>query len=194
MAWRLARSLEVLRAEVDVAFPQRSKISDGTIGDAAHSARTSDHNPDGDGVVCAWDCTKDDALNVTQLVVDHILATKPRQVKYLIWEGHIYSGEGQAHPAWQPRRYTGSNGHYRHVHISVRQQFKDDPSSWGFTGEAPTPPPAQEDDMFTDEDRAMLKALHDDYAVKGKGVRQVIVEIKAAAERLAKKFGVHAGG
>ena len=30
--------------------------------------------------------------------------------------------------------------------------------------------------MFTDEDRAKLNKLYEDYAVKGKGVRQVIAE------------------
>ena len=59
MAWRLARSLETLRAQINALSPNRSKASDGTIGDAAHSARTSDHNPDGGGVVRALDLTHD---------------------------------------------------------------------------------------------------------------------------------------
>jgi len=42
MSWRLARSLEPLRNEVNAAAPNRSKASDGTIGDTAHSSRASD--------------------------------------------------------------------------------------------------------------------------------------------------------
>lgn len=48
-----------------------------------------------------------------------------------------------------------------------------------------TPPPAPEDDMFTDEDRKKLDALYADYAVKGKGVRQTIAEIARRTKDIA---------
>src|SRR5215472_9581086 len=61
--WRVAKSLARLRTQINDAFPQRSKSSDGTIGDAAHASRSSDHNPwivdDGIGVVSAFDVTHD---------------------------------------------------------------------------------------------------------------------------------------
>lgn len=46
MAWRLAGSLVTFRDQLNAAFPNRSKISDGFIGDAAHQAQgsASDHN------------------------------------------------------------------------------------------------------------------------------------------------------
>ena len=59
MAWRLAKSLDRLRKQVNEVVPLRSKTDDGTIGDEAHSARESDHNPDDDGVVKAMDLTHD---------------------------------------------------------------------------------------------------------------------------------------
>jgi len=59
MAWRLARGLEKLRSEVNEAWPKRSKASDGTIGDARHSAQKSDHNPDASCVVRALEITDD---------------------------------------------------------------------------------------------------------------------------------------
>jgi len=47
--WRVAGSLEKLLAQLNEAFPKRSKVSDGSIGDVNHSARASDHNPDENG-------------------------------------------------------------------------------------------------------------------------------------------------
>ena len=68
MSYRIAKSLGLLAATVNAAAPNRSKASDGWIGDASHAARKSDHNPnrtpgDGipDGVVCALDITHDPA-------------------------------------------------------------------------------------------------------------------------------------
>ena len=63
--WRVAKSLEHLRTQVNNAFPNRSKASDGTIGDISHQGRESDHNPwvvdAGIGVVTALDVTHDPA-------------------------------------------------------------------------------------------------------------------------------------
>ncbi len=64
MNWRLAKSLETLRSQVNAVHPNRSKESDGSIGNAEHSARESDHNPNSAGVVCAIDITPDPAGGV----------------------------------------------------------------------------------------------------------------------------------
>ena len=59
MSWRLARSLAVLRSQINDLSPNRSKISDGTIGNQEHASRVSDHNPNAAGVVTAMDITHD---------------------------------------------------------------------------------------------------------------------------------------
>lgn len=58
---RLANSLTRLRDQVNAAFPNRNKASDGWIGDASHAASASDHNPNSQGVVSALDLTNDPA-------------------------------------------------------------------------------------------------------------------------------------
>ena len=52
-SWRLARSLDTLRAQVNKAHPKRDKASDGTIGDSRHAATVSEHNPHPAAVVRA---------------------------------------------------------------------------------------------------------------------------------------------
>jgi Rad3-related DNA helicase len=117
MSWRLARSLDVLRAEVNAAAPSRSKRSDGTIGDAAHRATWSDHNPNASGVVCALDLTHDPAGGADMNVIaDHIRKRGHPALKYLIWSRRIYS-VARAGEGWRP--YGGSNPHTSHLHVSV---------------------------------------------------------------------------
>jgi hypothetical protein len=122
MAWRVAKSLETLRMQVNAKWPGRSRASDGTIGDAAHADGVSDHNPDENGVVKALDLTHDplhgpDARKLAEALV----ASKDARIKYIISNGEIVSGMGQDHPAWVWRRYTKSNPHRKHVHVSVRK-------------------------------------------------------------------------
>lgn len=111
MTYYLAPSLVQLRNEVNSRWPKRSKISDGWIGDAAHNARKSDHNPDysSGGVVRALDITKA-GINVS-LLLKH--TTNDARVAYVIYNHRIY----QHSTGWQP--YNGPNPHTQHVHVSI---------------------------------------------------------------------------
>jgi hypothetical protein len=113
MAWTLAPALVKLRAQVNAALPKRSKASDGAIGDAAHAARTSDHNPNAAHVVCAWDCTATPKEKVWESLANDI--AKDKRVNYVIYNHRIKSQGG----GWRP--YTGSSAHTEHIHVSVRQ-------------------------------------------------------------------------
>jgi len=46
MTPKLCKAGQQLRLQVDDSYPDRDRTSDGWIGDARHSARPSDHNPD----------------------------------------------------------------------------------------------------------------------------------------------------
>lgn len=154
-AWRLAPALETLRKQVNDANPNRSKVSDGTIGDTAHSARASDHNPNSAGIVCAWDVTHDlvddpklqgDVFDAWKFA-DIILKNQDPRLGYVISNGRIGSGPGGPQPGvW--RKYTGKNAHAHHTHVSVRQnaQAWNDTRPWQLdlpVGAVPSPKPPE---------------------------------------------------
>jgi hypothetical protein len=126
--WRTAQCLLKLRAQVNQLAPHRNTASDGTIGDAAHQTRTSDHNPwvrdGGVGVVTALDITHDPAHACDAGKIAEALRTsQDSRIKYIIWNRQIASAAPKnGRPAWAWRPYTGENPHTRHVHVSVQPQ------------------------------------------------------------------------
>ena len=126
--WRVAKSLLTLRDQVNRKAPSRNKANDGTIGDAAHASRTSDHNPwvtdGGVGVVTAMDITHDPAHGCDAgALAEAIRSSQDARVKYVIWNRRIANPlpiGGQPPWAWRP--YTGANPHNHHVHVSVKSE------------------------------------------------------------------------
>lgn len=117
MTWRVAGSLLKLREEVNAMYPNRSKSDDGTIGDERHQASQSDHNPDAHGVVRAMDLTHDPKHGFNSYDFAEMLRLrKDPRIKYVISNGKIWSSSVAPY-SW--RKYTGSNKHDKHVHISV---------------------------------------------------------------------------
>lgn len=153
--WRLAPSLVVLMNETDARAPKRSTASDGSIGDAAHASRDSDHNPKSPrppGYVDAVDITDDDANGCdVGLLAAHLVATRDPRVKYLIHKGTIWkSYPNRGFPAWAPQVYTGPNPHARHLHISINAGARTMVRPWWPSlrppAHLPKPPTVQEDD------------------------------------------------
>jgi Putative peptidoglycan binding domain len=139
MAWRLAKSLIVLRNQVNGLAPERSKSDDGTIGDAAHAATSSDHNPNSAGVVCAIDFTHDPSGGFDSYKFAEMLRqTRDSRIQYVISNGRIWNATVSPY-LW--RAYTGANKHDRHVHISVKQNaaIYDKETQWSLSGPAPAP-------------------------------------------------------
>ena len=126
--WRVASGLLKLREQVNQAAPQRRKGSDGTIGDAAHCSRKSDHNPwvrDGNiGVVTAMDITHDPTRGCdADAIAEAIRAARDPRVKYIIWNKRIANSSPiGASAAWAWRPYSGANDHTKHVHVSVKPE------------------------------------------------------------------------
>lgn len=142
---RIAKSLATLRAQIDAAHPGRAKFNDGWIGDTAHQARKSDHNPNGAGVVQAVDLSHDPAHGFDSYAFADMLRQKrdPR-IKYVISNSRIFSSA--VHP-WEWRPYSGADSHSHHVHVSASDSaaLYDDDHAWDIapdgTAPAVVPPP-----------------------------------------------------
>ena len=138
--WKLAASLERLRAQINALAPQRMKASDGTIGDAAHAHTRSDHNPydytpripnDLD-VVNAMDITHDPAGGVDcHILAQSLVDSRDGRIQYIIWNRRIVNREVSP---WVWRPYNGANPHDKHIHISVdeKPELYDDDDDWSF--------------------------------------------------------------
>jgi len=190
MAYFLSPALAQLRAEINTLWPHRDRASDGWIGDAAHNARSSDHNPDyaAGGIVRAIDVDKDGIP--ADSVVEQI--RRDPRVAYVIWDASIWENPN-AYPGrgyW--RGYTGANPHRQHFHVSVRRgsTWDQDRRPWGLTssisnvgpiggGALPAVPdiadprpidPIEEDPMSAAESVAALNTL--------------ITEVKALARKI----------
>lgn len=120
---KLCKAGQQLRLQVDDSFPDRDRTSDGWIGDARHAARTSDHNPDANGVVRAVDIDRDlsgkTKPDLMPDLADQIrLCAKSKadggRISYIIFNSRIASS--QKNWAWRP--YAGVNSHQHHCHIS----------------------------------------------------------------------------
>lgn len=141
MEWRLAKALEKLRSQVNAKYPGRKKDWDGSIGDAAHASRTSDHNPwiadpPGPHVVSAIDITHDPANGFDSYAFAEMLRiNRDSRIKYIISNRRICAGHDGPSP-WVWRKYNGQNPHDHHVHISVLSDKVDydDADDWNLTG------------------------------------------------------------
>ena len=137
--WRVAKSLLALREQINALAPDRDRESDGAIGDEIHRTRNSDHNPwveEGNmGVVTAIDVTHAPSTGCdANAVAESIRAAKDSRIKYIIWNRQIassYATDGVA--AWTWRRYSGTNPHTHHIHISVKpdKSSYDLAAAWG---------------------------------------------------------------
>ena len=138
MAWRVARSLEVLAAEVHAISP---KTTIYFIGDAAHQARPSDHNPNPAGVVCAEDIME--GHTDLAALAEQIRTSSHPDLAYLIYDRRIANRK----TGFRWTNYAGTDPHTNHIHVSVgvgtdgnRVPPYDDLKPWGIAeGEDMTP-------------------------------------------------------
>lgn len=126
-----------LRNQINARWPNRDKRSDGWIGDSAHQARPSDHNPDSNGWVHAIDIDhdflghgrgKDQAEMFANQLIKLAREGKDRgRLKYVVYNNRIASGT-HSNQYWTWRK--GNWGHTQHIHVSFTSKAQNDGSEF----------------------------------------------------------------
>lgn len=134
MAWVKISASDSLFAELNRAFPNRDKASDGTIGNNEHSREPSDHNPDETGRVesesdsdninevhaadvdtdlrqAGWNMEK-----VVRVILARCRSGQEKRVRYIIYNRRIW----QRATGWVTTTYGGGDPHDTHMHMSFR--------------------------------------------------------------------------
>jgi hypothetical protein len=115
-------AIAVLRQATAIA-PLRMKASDGLLPSQAHIHQNpnSDHNTG-----LAVDLTHDPKHGIDCVDIFEKLKEDAR-VEYLIFKGKIWS---KTRAKEGNRKYTGSNQHNKHLHISIKPELSKDTSPW----------------------------------------------------------------
>lgn len=120
-----------LREQIDDSYGQRSRNSDGWIGDAKHSASKSDHNPAlPNNVVRAIDIDsnlsshKSESIYLADQIRLYAKSEKANRISYVIHNKKIASRILN----WKWRKYSGSNPHTSHIHVSFTPKGDKDGS------------------------------------------------------------------
>lgn len=166
-----ALACRALLNQANVRWPKRSKASDGILPSRAHTTQnpTSDHEK-GE----AADITHDPVNGPDMRVEAERLRVRcknrdERRVKYLIFNRQIASADLN----WAWRRYSGSNPHTTHLHVSIVASARDDDGTWW-----PTNGASEEDDMALSDDdikkvaAAVYEAVHKDFVAVIRGADQ----------------------
>ena len=121
-----------LRNQIDDCYAQRDRSSDGWIGDSKHTGTKSHHNPDlaNNSVVRALDIDSDlsshksESIYLADQIRKYAKREKAKRIAYVIHNGKIAS------PilGWKWRKYTGSNPHKSHIHVSFTPKGDNDGS------------------------------------------------------------------
>lgn len=132
-AWRLNKFLTTYREAVNQKYPRRTKLSDGTIGNQAHAVTASEHNPDADGSVDAWDLdvnlfgsstptgTSTEIIEMTKVLVEF---QRQPQAQLWIFRRQIANRDIDN---WRVRPYPGPSPHDHHAHLQSRSSMENRP-------------------------------------------------------------------
>jgi hypothetical protein len=130
----LCEAGQTLRDQINGAFRDRDKRSDGWIADQRHLAGgVSDHIANADGIVRAVDIDRDlhgvRKPDLMPYLADQLrLLAKSKKdggrIAYIIFNGFIASPK----KSWAFRKYLGPNQHTTHMHVSFTSKGDKDGS------------------------------------------------------------------
>lgn len=178
MAWTLIACLDQLFTEFNRIAPSRDKASDGKVGDSAHAASSSDHNPDETGTVPIHDADStnevhaidvDNNLNepgltmeaAVQFILSRCRSGAESRLRYIIYNRRIWS----ASSGWVQKTYTGASPHTEHAHFSASYDSSKEASraSWHLE-DIPVALTATDKTWIKDTVVASIEAQRDDIA------------------------------
>jgi hypothetical protein len=154
---KLVEAGVTLRDQINKRWPKRDRRSDGWLGDSAHQARKSDHNPDAWGWVYALDIDHNmgpagparqgaEAQKLADQLIQLAREGKDMgRLKYVVYNNKIASGTYKnQYWTWRPGNY----GHTQHIHISFNSVAKNNGQQFNLPifkekNEAPKPTPAK---------------------------------------------------
>jgi hypothetical protein len=132
-------ALTAWREGINLRFPSRGTGSDGGYADAAHGS-TSQHQPDADGTVDAFDNDVNylGSGTPTGTALERRIAEALKldfqadvHGRGLLWIHRQKIANAEIR-FWTPRAYSGSNKHDQHIHFQSRQSKERDGRPWRF--------------------------------------------------------------
>lgn len=130
VAWKRSAAAVTLMAQLNARFPKRDTSSDGSIGDAAHRTRQSDHNPNVRGFVLAQDIDEDfgragDARKFADQLAAYAASGKPGadRIKNIVYEDQVASG---TYRKWFWIFRGSGYEHRHHIHVSFTEKAEKD--------------------------------------------------------------------
>jgi hypothetical protein len=136
MSWGgLNPALTAWRNGVNLRFPRRGTASDGGYADSAHSS-SSEHTPDADGTVDAFDMDVNLLSSGTQTgsaaerrIIEALKLDFQDDPRAQLWISYRKISNRDIGP-WRVRDYTGPSPHDHHVHWQSRQSLERDGRPW----------------------------------------------------------------
>lgn len=136
MSWGgLNKALTAWRNAINLRFPSRGTGSDGGYADAVHGS-TSQHQPDSDGTVDAFDMDANLLASgieagspLERRLIETLKLDFERDPRSQLWIHQREIANADVDD-WREREYTGESPHDKHAHWQSRQSREDDGSPW----------------------------------------------------------------
>lgn len=129
-------ALTAWRTAINALFPGRSVTSDGGYADDAHGG-TSQHQPDADGTVDAFDMdnnllssSEPGGSDDERELLEALKLDFEADARAHLWISHREIAQHDTDPSWQERYYGGASPHTEHTHWESHSHNESDGRAW----------------------------------------------------------------